>query len=400
MEHTIENYLIALTNVTGRGPGIELESGDQTILTSIARQVARGVALTDRQYELVKTKLVNYKDQFEKHNMIHLDLGKEGLSQPLRSIDRSQTVSIEDGWLVVRFPFNKKTISQLDTVAGCYRQFYSHQKSSNEHKFKLYEPVINDIVELLKGKKFQIDPQLIEISNEIESIKTRESEFVPQITEQGLKNVTETAQKFIEQDLDNFDETSAIKYWDRSIRYGYKKTARVFRNHSQLAEHLANRTTSKEYINPSAYSLENIVAALRELDRFPLLVTLGRKSEYQELQNLVDAFNFIDVEQQIVLDRVEDQNDNNYALNNFIKEKNFNRWLDKDIKIAYIFKSSLPKLLLKSEWRPIAHLSLTGEREQSNTSSYIDEHCDLSIYHDAQPSYWNNSMSRQLTQWV
>jgi len=396
MEHTIEQYLISLT---GDGDFV-LDPKDKTILISIARQVARGTALTDRQYELVKSKLIDYRDQFERNDMNHLDLALDNLNQPLRKIDRSQTITVEDGYVVVKFPFNKKTISQLDTVSSHYRQFYSHEKGSNQHRFKLYEPVINQIVELFKNKQFEIDPKLIEINNKIEEIKTQESKYVPHVTVDSLINVDSRVYELAAKEIGEFSRENRIKYWDRSFRYGYKKQPKCFDTASPLAEDLANRSNIKEYVNPSAYTLKDVVMAVKELDRFPLLITLSRKKEYHELQQLVEAFDFVDPQQQIVLDRVEDTHDSNYALNNFIKEKNFNRWLDNDIKIAYIFKSSLPKLLLKNEWRPIAHLSLSGERENTMTSGYIDQHCDLNIFHDAQPSYWNNTMSRQLNQWV
>jgi hypothetical protein len=400
MEHTIEHYLMSLVGLTPPYQEFELTAGDQTILTSIARQVARGTALTDRQYELVKSKLIDYRDQFERNSMVHLDLALETLNQPLRSIDRSQTITVEDGHVVVKFPFNKKTISQLDTVATKYRHFYSHEKGSNQHRFKLYEPAINEVVELFKNKQFDIDPKLTEINNQIEEIKTQELKYIPHVTVDGLVNVDPRAEELAVNEIGEFSRENRIKYWDRSVRYGYRKQQRYFDVASPLAENLANRSSVKEYINPSAYTLTDVVEALKELDRFPLLITLSRKNEYAELQRLTEAFDFVDVEQQIVLDRIEDDHDPNFKLNSFIKLKNFNRWLDSSIKIVYIFKSSLPKLLLKSEWRPIAHLSLSGERENTMTSSYIDQHCDLNIFHDAQPSYWNNTMSRQLIQWV
>jgi len=400
MEHTIEQYLLKLTNLKKDSSNFELRAGDAVLLNSIARQVARGVALTDRQYELVKSKLVEYRSQFEKNNMNHLDQALETLAYPLRSIDRSKRIYVEDNWLVVKFPFNKKAISQLVSVSNSFRQFYTHEKNSNEHKFKLYEPVINEIVELFKDKHFVIDPELIEINDQIESIKSKKLEFVPYVTDQGLVNVAESASQLANQELGEFNEESAIKYWDRAARYGYRKTDRVFSNHDQLTNLIANRQSIREYVDPKVYNLENIVTAIRELDRFPLLVTLGRKSEYQELTKLVAAFDFVDTRQQILLNRIEDPRDENFPVNQFIKDKNFSRWLDNNIKIVYIFKDSLPKILIKNNWRPIAHLSLGGDRGNTNTASYVEEYCDLSIYHDSQPSYWNDIISRQLNQWV
>jgi hypothetical protein len=392
MKHTVESYLQHLVSTA------TLDSGDTAILNSIARQLTRGKALTDRQYELVKSKLINYRDHFESNGMHSLDLALETLAFPLRSVDRSQTVTVEDGWLVVKFPFNKKTISHLNLVSAKFKQFYSHTKGSNEHKFKLYEPVINEIVELFKNKNFTIDPKLLELNDEIQTIKDQKLEFVPHITEQGIINVNENVLKTIETELGDFNN-NAIKYWDRSIRYGYEKSHKLF-DSSKLAEHIANRTTAKVYLSPELYSIDAVAEAIRELYRFPLLITLTRNKEYEEIKTLFERFDFVDPQQQILLNRVDDSKNDNYAINSFIKDKKFNTWLDKDIKIAYIFKDNLPKILIKGDWQPTASLSLSGEREQTNVGYYIYEHCDLHIIRDNQTSYWENTISRQLTQWV
>ena len=43
-----------------------IDKSDIGILNSINNQLRKKIALTDRQYELVKTKLLQYIDQFEK----------------------------------------------------------------------------------------------------------------------------------------------------------------------------------------------------------------------------------------------------------------------------------------------------------------------------------------------
>jgi hypothetical protein len=395
MENTIESYLQHLVSHGNLNPG------DHVLLTSISRQVARSIALTDRQYELVKSKLLNYRKHFEGNNMNDLDLVVDNLKMPLRSVDRSQTIVVEDNHVVVRFPFNKKTIVQLEKISTKYKNFYNHHKGSNEHKFKLYEPVVNEIIETFKTKNFHIQPELLEINNKINDIKNNEFDTIPYVTDSGLINVNDSVHSLAYNEIGHFSKNTEIKYWDRSIRYGYKKVEKVFRNNSHLAEDIANRTSQRMYINPDVYTVNDIARAVKELDRFPLLITLNRCKEFEELKSIFNAFNFISPDQQILLNRIDDKHDDNYAINTFIKEKNFNNWLDKDTKIVYIFKNSrLPKLFFKTSWQPIAHLSLSAEREQTLTATYIEQYCDLNMYHDSCPSYWSSTMSRQLSEWV
>jgi hypothetical protein len=400
MTHTIEQYLIALTGLENAKNDFLLNDEDKAMLTSIARQLTKKIALTDRQYELVKSKLIKYRDQFERNNMNQIDSALETLAYPLREVDRRQTMEITNEWIVIRFPFNKKTKAQLDTLASKYRIFYQHEKGSNEHRFKLYEPIINELVEMFKNKKFDTDPRIFEINNEIESIKNRKNEIVPHVTEHGIFNVDRRATELALKEIGEYTRENRVKYWDRSIRYGYQKEQRNFDLVSSLAEILANRTTVRQYIDPGKFELTAISTALSELNRFPLLISLNRNKELGEIKAYFEMFSGVNSREQILLDRIEDQNSPNFKINSFVKEENFNNWLDKDIKIVYIFKNSLPKLLLKGDWRPITHMSLSSERENPAVANYIEEYCDLNIYYDSQRSYWNNSIQRQLIQWV
>ena len=74
---------------------ITIDNSDKTIMHSIARQVFKGTALTDKQFALMQEKLVKYKDQFE-----NLDCDFEfiitQLRQPLRQIDRSKYIKVID----------------------------------------------------------------------------------------------------------------------------------------------------------------------------------------------------------------------------------------------------------------------------------------------------------------
>jgi hypothetical protein len=402
MTHTIEQYLMRLTGAVGSRaePGFVMLPGDSVILTSISRQLARGIAMTDKQYLLVKSKLLEYRDQFEKNNMHDLDIALTNIAQPLRTIDRSQTVSVVDNKIVVKFPFNKKTIGLIETIASKYKQFYKHEKGTNVHEFKMYEPLIYDLIEEFSKKNFTIDSFLLETFEQIKAIKEEETKYVPYVTADGLVNVSQAAIDLASLEIGKFDQSNKIKYWDRAYRYGYRKTPAVFRSASQLAENIANRNEVKMYVNPTAHSIEDIANALCELDRFPLLVTLSRNKELEEMELLFSKLGCVAPSEQILLDRIEDKHNANYGINQFIKDKKFSTWLDKNIKVVYIFKNSLPKLLVKGEWRPVTHLTLNGERDQTVTAAYISEHCDLSVVYDSQRSYWNESMSRQLNQWV
>ena len=80
-----------------------IEKTDHTIMTSIARQTFRGVALTDRQSALMYEKLQSYRDQFVNLDW-DFDYAVNQLRQPLRHIDRSKYIKLADNEIKIRFP--------------------------------------------------------------------------------------------------------------------------------------------------------------------------------------------------------------------------------------------------------------------------------------------------------
>ena len=89
LENTVEDCLEILAGFRKESDKFSLMKEDYTIMHSIAKQVFKGTALTDRQLALMQKKLPAYKDQFDNAD-ITLELVK--LRKPLRSINR-ETVS-------------------------------------------------------------------------------------------------------------------------------------------------------------------------------------------------------------------------------------------------------------------------------------------------------------------
>jgi len=73
---------------------IGVNDADRPILNSISKQCKKGIALTDRQYELVKNKMLDQKNLFKDRD-IDLENSFEP-RLPIRQIDRSKYICIVD----------------------------------------------------------------------------------------------------------------------------------------------------------------------------------------------------------------------------------------------------------------------------------------------------------------
>lgn len=372
---------------------------DLPILSSISRQCKKGIGLTDKQHALVKEKLLNYIDNFESHgvNNVRDSIENGDTRLPIRHIDRSKYITVVNHtdmlgpnsvyesykdkwrWIKIRFPFNKKTIVLIEKLISKYKQHYYHNKGSHEHYFRFHEHIFYDVIDMLIDRNFIIDEDLIERYHKIKAIKETPEEYIPGYYSQQLKNITDSCKEIIAKEIGIVDSATHIHLYDRRLRYGLTNIEKP------IVGNLLDNIISREYaaisINPSSYNIDKIADAILTLDRFPLLVLVDKEVSLDQISKVYNAFNgFVSNEKQSALFRVD--NNGEYNVNNFIHDKKLNNWLDCDTEIVYISKDTLPKLLLREDWKPITALSLTSQYANTYVTTYVDEYCDLIMYHD------------------
>lgn len=379
---------------------VELNVNDKPILVSINQQVKKGTALTDRQHELIKTKLLSYQDRFDFDIQPFFD----NLKIPLRVIDRSQTIEVVSHadmlgpnsvyeshkenwkWIKIRFPFSKKNIIEVETIVQGLkkRDQYMHVRGSHEHYFRLNETNVFAIVKAFVNKKFAIDEELVEHYKNIKDIKDNENSYYPGVFNFSVSNISDKGKQIINDEIGAIDKSNILKVVDRRRRYGIQRID--YSNiPAGLSGEIAFRNNIEVLIDPASHNLNSVAEAVMHLDRFPLLVIIDKDDALAQMSKVYDAFSYIvPTNKQTALFRVDSNND--YNVNDFIKDKQLNNWLDKDTEIVYINKGKLPKLLLKTEWKPSAALIMTGTRSHSYVSYYVEEFCDLIMYHDKESS--------------
>ena len=151
----------------------KMESIDRTILRSIDRQLSRETAMTDRQFAVVKQKLLTYGRLWTEHN---IDIRKHVnvLKYPLREIDRSHWIKLleynGEEVIGIRFPFNKKVIDRIEELRrlDTHNQ-KSHYYKDNVHCFPLTPKNIFEIVEIANrfSTKFAVQDDIINIYNQL-----------------------------------------------------------------------------------------------------------------------------------------------------------------------------------------------------------------------------------------
>lgn len=389
---TIEDLLEIAAGLKNNSK-IQLESSDVTIMHSIARQVFKGTALTDRQYILMQEKLTKYRDQFTALDY-KFDQAVSALRQPLREIDRSKYIRIVDDfnghnyardkdlgikhtWMVVKFPFSKSLILSV-TNATKDTSTYHHSKGSHEHFFVLNEINVMNVVSEFKDKNFDIEQSILDYYHSIVEINQSPENYIPGIFNGTLKNISDESKRQIDADLGELTKENLLIYIDRKRRYGIE-IVNPMPNIIDLTSEIALRNKTEYLSKPSNQRFESLIESIYTLDRFPLLVVIDEKeAEVQLDQTFTCLKNIVPVEEQSVLFRLS-SDDNSF--NEYVKDKKLNNWVDKNTKVVYINNNKLPKLVINGDWKPIAALAF-GSQINRFIDCFIKNYCDLIIFRD------------------
>jgi hypothetical protein len=404
-EHAIEDYLELLTGYKKVGT-FHLDAKDETILQSIARQVHKGVPLTDRQHILLKEKLVVYKDQFIAQGYNNLDTALNTLRMSLRMIDRSKTITIIEDlerkktfnsidtkkipWIKIRFPFAKKTIVLIEEIAGGAGGDYYHEKGSHEHYFRCTERNIFKVVNQFKDKSFIIDPQLLEQHEKLEVMNSNKKDYIPGIYNFKLENLDKRSVDYMISSVGEPSVNNLAVYVDRKEQFGLKHfdqpdVEKSLSTVTYLAKKIALRNKFQVFISNKKYNVNQLVEAVLDLYRFPLLVILPTGNQLTQLQKIHRAFDgIVPADLSSVVFRL-DNNDEGKDFNDYIKRNNLNNIVDNKTKIVYTDTTKLPKPLIKLNWRPSAVLLLDSFRPNGKVLNFI-ESSDLIIHYDETPS--------------
>lgn len=394
----VEDYLEILTNLQSTDAKFELESPDRSILFSIGRQVVRGIALTDRQYDLVKTKLLDYEYQFKANN---IELDKTfPLRQPLRQIDRSKYIKIckqgeeiplkgidqDLDWIKIRFPFSKKLILALDPVISLDRQSHYHQKGSHEHFFQFKEKIVYALVRVFKNKNFEIDQELLKYYEELETMVNNKDNHIPGVYSFKLDNLNSNAINYIISDIGEPNLKNLAIYKDRSELYGLKHFDEKDLEESlskltELSYKIVNRKSSNILVNTNEYNLKDLIASILELNRMPMLVCINESTAYDDVKLFNETLSGIFFQDDCcAVFRLDNDTDKNKQFNQYVKENNLNNSLALSTKVVYTNKKLIPKPVVASDWKPRVIVFLGNEGISNGPSKALIDECDLVVY--------------------
>ena len=140
----------------GESP-ISLARYDMKVVPSLAEQTIGGKGYTDRQAQLATQLVLKYERQLLKLGVDVEPVRTPQYRLPLRELDRTSRVWIEDGIIKLRFPYDLKLVDTIRDISKLSQGSFKFNRDKKYHEADLTEWNLNWIHAFSVQHNFEID---------------------------------------------------------------------------------------------------------------------------------------------------------------------------------------------------------------------------------------------------
>jgi len=352
---------------------------DKKILTSLDSQLDQGNFLTENQAKLLVKILAENIDHIlliNDHSQSIIDSNtwthQFRTIQQVRKIHISNTVPAS---IKLEFTYDKRIKTKLSTLNGLIDGNLV-ANGPRHYSAALTEKNIVTLVNEFKNDRFEIDEKIMNFYHEIsEILENKKSPFrVFSLENENLK-------KIIEDDVGPITLDNLLLLHDRKFRYQYTITEKI--TEKNLKNAIAQRSSTKIFVDSQRYPLDELIASLKELLRLPLLCVFDghdAKVDKKMLNLLTNAMVQNNIDNQTGIYFRFDQGAEGDQFNKSVKDLKYNQPLTGVTTVAGIANNKIPKFMVKSGWKPKTVISLIPSFKNNKSSVYFSD-VDLIIYY-------------------
>ena len=391
---TIEDTLEILAGGFPRRINIRLDTADIRLLTSLKKQLAQKIPLTDRQLDLSLKKIEKYRANLEKCNVdVDHILTVKPLKWPLRVIDRTQSVEIETDtttnkpMIVVKYVFSKK-------FAEFWAKIEEHTNTYNRtdrgvKKIPYSEKCLYLVVQGLVKMNFTISSEVLEIYEKIEKILENPENFVPYVDYVEdtvvLKNLNSKCESAIIEKFGTRYTCSIFEYVDYAKSLGVTlKTQNLIKYLSEISPSVLTKKISIESSTRYRLYPEELFSAVNTFNQWPLVIVVEENDQVLSIVSKMvnELSNIIPKEKINVFFRLKNEQPEYEKFTQFIKDNGLNNYIDSTTKVVFISRGRIPKPLLKADWKPTTAI-ITSNHDFGRMSAYLNDFSTVYYYNSS-----------------
>jgi hypothetical protein len=221
-------------------PIVSLARYDVNFLDSVTDSTLDGTSLTDRQSELALKIISKYHRQLHAQGISIDEIVKTPVyRKPIRVVDRSRSIQIQDGEIVTRFTFEQKLIEYIRDNAKISQGRVKFDKNTRQWRMALTEYNVNWVSAFANSNQFVTDAEFGKCMQAILDCEAAGYELQLQVQGEHLTIVNAPAPllEYLGQPNNQFDIAQAARLVDQSSVLGYTVHSDLMR---AITDHLGS----------------------------------------------------------------------------------------------------------------------------------------------------------------
>lgn len=279
----------SLTTPTSKLLDVSLARYDVAIVESMAQHTMFGGSLTDKQAELTVALILKYKRQFAKAGIDVSPVEHPIFRKPIRFIDRTKRLEIENEILTLHFPYDKQLISDLNAFQKTSQGHAVFNHNDKVWRFGLTETNIYWLVSWARINNINVSPEVQKLYDLVAEAELTPYEIKLVQTENGLAivNAADSLVEYINNNLGGFGLDNLVKLIDYAGVLGYTIDEDVRRfAFSKYNSHLQIFGDCRQiYISPTDNAMEAILEYAKAANRYPVCIYdpgLGNEFDFSQ----------------------------------------------------------------------------------------------------------------------
>jgi len=396
---TVDKFLLKLVSNNSHPVETWMTSKDSKLMRSLANSINSPMFITENQSRLLIKVLKSYNGKLlELYPEFDTILDAPLWSKSFRIVEQVKRIYLKNigedtVGIVIEYTYNS-TIRKILTNISKNIQGGVQTISTKLAWVEFTEKNIVTLLDALKSYKFDVDDILQNYYDTIKSwnVKTECASLF------YSDELNPSIQNFLKEEIDT---TNEILVKDRSLRYQYINNKPL--EEDTLVNFLTNRQQSKIWVDNKKHTLEELIRALKTLQRLPILVVFDSWQPDGCLKHLTELHHAL------VSNSIEDNvgmyfrlpnEENGKAFNQFISEHKYNAQLDSSTQVAGVQTGKLPKFFLKDcSWTPKSVIVLGNNLRHSKTAVYSNR-CDLVISYSEKMSMFETTTGWATSTWA
>jgi hypothetical protein len=259
-------------------PIVSLARYDTDVLNSMSTAANEGRALTEKQGELAVKIVLKYQRQLAAKSIDVGPMEKPTWRMPLRKLDYTRSIRIQDDQIVVQFPFNNELIEGLRDFKKESQGVSEWDKEAKVWRFALTEYNLVWLTTWAKQKQFECDNEVARLTALI--TKVEQTPYAIQLqynnNELTISNCPESLYNYVVNNLGGFYSDNLSRLVDMSSVLGYTVSKEIADDIVKATNpRFYNLTVNREVkLDPGTVN-ENLASVLDYADstqRWPVVV--------------------------------------------------------------------------------------------------------------------------------